>query len=53
MTPEFHLFLPQMRMSIDTIVERAGAAEAAGFDGMALIDHLAPPGRPASRCTTP
>jgi len=39
----FHLFLPQMRMAVDTIVERAQAAEAAGFEGIALMDHLAPP----------
>ena len=39
----FHLFLPQMRMPLDAIVERARAAEAAGFEGMALMDHLAPP----------
>jgi len=43
MTPEFHLFLPQMRMSVDTLVERARAAEAAGFAGMWGMDHLAPP----------
>jgi alkanesulfonate monooxygenase SsuD/methylene tetrahydromethanopterin reductase-like flavin-dependent oxidoreductase (luciferase family) len=46
MTPEFHLFLPQMRMSLDVIVERARAAEADHFGGIALIDHLAPPGAP-------
>ena len=39
----FHLFLPQMRMSLDDLVERARAAEAAGFEGIALMDHLAPP----------
>ena len=39
----FHLFLPQMRMPLDTLVERARAAEAAGFEGIALMDHLAPP----------
>ncbi len=39
----FHLFLPQMRMSLDALVERARAAEAAGFEGIALMDHLAPP----------
>lgn len=39
----FHLFLPQMRMPVDAIVERALAAEAAGFEGLALMDHLAPP----------
>jgi alkanesulfonate monooxygenase SsuD/methylene tetrahydromethanopterin reductase-like flavin-dependent oxidoreductase (luciferase family) len=41
--PEFHLFLPQMRMSPSALVERAQAAEAAGFAGIALMDHLAPP----------
>jgi alkanesulfonate monooxygenase SsuD/methylene tetrahydromethanopterin reductase-like flavin-dependent oxidoreductase (luciferase family) len=40
---EFHLFLPQMRMSPAELVERAQAAEAAGFAGVALMDHLAPP----------
>lgn len=38
------MYLPQMRMSFPTIVARARAAEAAGFDGVALMDHLAPPG---------
>jgi len=42
-TPEFHVFLPQMRMGLDVLVERARAAEAAGFGGIALMDHLAPP----------
>ncbi len=41
--PEFWLFLPQMRMSLDALLERAQAAEAAGFEGIALMDHLAPP----------
>lgn len=40
---QFHLFLPQMRLSIDQLTERARAAEAAGFGGIALMDHLAPP----------
>ncbi len=40
---QFHLFLPQMRMSVDDLVDRARAAEAAGFTGIALMDHLAPP----------
>lgn len=40
---EFHLFLPQMRLSPPSLVERARAAEAAGFTGVALMDHLAPP----------
>lgn len=42
-TPEFRLFLPQMRMSVDALVAKAHAAEAAGFTGIALMDHLAPP----------
>jgi alkanesulfonate monooxygenase SsuD/methylene tetrahydromethanopterin reductase-like flavin-dependent oxidoreductase (luciferase family) len=42
-TVGFHLFLPQMRMTHEAIVERARAAEAAGFEGIAFMDHLAPP----------
>lgn len=41
--PEFHVFLPQMRMDLDVLVDKARAAEAAGFGGIALMDHLAPP----------
>lgn len=41
---EWFLFLPQVRLEIADIVERARAAESAGFDGIALIDHLEPPG---------
>ncbi|MFZ4518125.1 MAG: LLM class flavin-dependent oxidoreductase [Microthrixaceae bacterium] len=40
---EFHVFLPQMRLSLDDLVARARAAERAGLDGIALMDHLAPP----------
>jgi alkanesulfonate monooxygenase SsuD/methylene tetrahydromethanopterin reductase-like flavin-dependent oxidoreductase (luciferase family) len=40
---EFHIMLPQMRMSMDAIVSRAQAAEEAGFTGMVFMDHLAPP----------
>lgn len=43
MAPRFHLFLPQMRISHAAIVERALAAEAVGFEGIAFMDHLAPP----------
>jgi alkanesulfonate monooxygenase SsuD/methylene tetrahydromethanopterin reductase-like flavin-dependent oxidoreductase (luciferase family) len=43
MSLSFHLFLPQMRMTHDAIVERARAAEGAGFEGIAFMDHLAPP----------
>jgi alkanesulfonate monooxygenase SsuD/methylene tetrahydromethanopterin reductase-like flavin-dependent oxidoreductase (luciferase family) len=42
-TTEFHLFLPQMRLSPTALAERVGAAEAAGFAGVALMDHLVPP----------
>ena len=40
---EFHLYLPQMRLTPEALVERARAAEAAGFTGIALMDHLTPP----------
>ena len=40
---EFDLFLPQMRMSFPQLVDRAQAAEAAGFVGLTGMDHLAPP----------
>lgn len=40
---QFHLFLPQMRLSLDRMVEIARAAEWAGFTGMAGMDHLVPP----------
>jgi alkanesulfonate monooxygenase SsuD/methylene tetrahydromethanopterin reductase-like flavin-dependent oxidoreductase (luciferase family) len=46
-TPSFHLFLPQMRMTVEEMVSRAQAAERGGFEGMALMDHLAPPGAEA------
>src|SRR5581483_8056772 len=40
---EFFVFLPQMRLSFDDLVGRARAAEAAGFTGIAGMDHLVPP----------
>lgn len=40
---EFYLFLPQMRLSLPALVERARAAEQAGFVGISGMDHLAPP----------
>lgn len=43
---EWYLFLPQVRLSAADIAERAWHAEAAGFDGIALIDHLEAPGLP-------
>lgn len=41
---EWILFLPQVRLEIGDIVERARVAEAGGFDGIAFIDHLEAPG---------
>jgi alkanesulfonate monooxygenase SsuD/methylene tetrahydromethanopterin reductase-like flavin-dependent oxidoreductase (luciferase family) len=43
---EWFLFLPQVRLDIPAIVERAHVAEASGFDGVAFIDHLEAPGTP-------
>ena len=40
---EFQLFLPQMRMTLPTMAERVQVAVDAGFAGVALMDHLAPP----------
>ncbi len=44
---EWYLFLPQVRLSAAGITERARAAEASGFDGIAFIDHLEAPGLPS------
>jgi alkanesulfonate monooxygenase SsuD/methylene tetrahydromethanopterin reductase-like flavin-dependent oxidoreductase (luciferase family) len=46
--PEFWLYMPQMRMSFSTITERVRTAEQAGFDGIALMDHFAPPALPSA-----
>lgn len=45
-SPWFGLFLPQLRMTFGTILERTLAAEAAGFDSVWLMDHLAAPMAP-------
>ncbi len=37
---EFHLFMPQMRTTFERLVTVARGAEAAGFDGIAGMDHL-------------
>jgi alkanesulfonate monooxygenase SsuD/methylene tetrahydromethanopterin reductase-like flavin-dependent oxidoreductase (luciferase family) len=44
--PWFGLYLPQIRMSFDRILERTLAAEAAGFDSVLLMDHFAAPMAP-------
>jgi alkanesulfonate monooxygenase SsuD/methylene tetrahydromethanopterin reductase-like flavin-dependent oxidoreductase (luciferase family) len=43
---EWFLFLPQVRLSVADITERARHAEDTGFDGIAFIDHLEAPGLP-------
>jgi alkanesulfonate monooxygenase SsuD/methylene tetrahydromethanopterin reductase-like flavin-dependent oxidoreductase (luciferase family) len=43
---EWYLFLPQVRLSVADITERARHAETSGFAGIALIDHLEAPGLP-------
>lgn len=43
---EWYLFLPQVRLPVADIVDRAQRAEASGFDGIAFIDHLEAPGQP-------
>ncbi len=50
---EFWVFLPQMRLTMEQLVERARAAEAAGFAGVAGMDHLTPPWPRASPCSKP
>jgi alkanesulfonate monooxygenase SsuD/methylene tetrahydromethanopterin reductase-like flavin-dependent oxidoreductase (luciferase family) len=41
--PWFGVYLPQLRMPWERILERTLAAEAAGFDSVWLMDHLAAP----------
>ena len=45
---EFWLYLPQMRMTMGQLSQRAQAAEVAGFRGIAGMDHIAPPGAEAT-----
>lgn len=44
--PWFGLYLPQLRMTFDRILERTLAAEAAGFDSVWLMDHFGAPMAP-------
>ena len=46
----FGVFLPQLRMSFEALLERALAAEAAGFDSVWFMDHLAAPALPEADC---
>src|ERR1700759_3216561 len=43
---EWYLFLPQVRVPVADIVDRARHAEASGFCGIAFIDPLEAPGLP-------
>jgi alkanesulfonate monooxygenase SsuD/methylene tetrahydromethanopterin reductase-like flavin-dependent oxidoreductase (luciferase family) len=43
---EFGIYLPQVALGHDRILERAHLAEEAGFDSLWLYDHLFSPGRP-------
>jgi alkanesulfonate monooxygenase SsuD/methylene tetrahydromethanopterin reductase-like flavin-dependent oxidoreductase (luciferase family) len=40
---EFYVFLPQMRMALPELVDRARTAEQAQFLGFTGMDHLVPP----------
>ena len=44
--PWFGLYLPQLRMPFDRIVERTRAAEDSGFDSVWLMDHFTAPAAP-------
>src|SRR5579875_4064640 len=46
---EWFLFLPQVRLPVADIVNRAHHAESSGFDGIAFIDHLEAPGSPGEK----
>jgi alkanesulfonate monooxygenase SsuD/methylene tetrahydromethanopterin reductase-like flavin-dependent oxidoreductase (luciferase family) len=48
--PRFGVFLPQLRTSFPVLLERTLAAEAAGFDSVWLMDHLAAPALPDADC---
>ena len=45
---EWFLYVPQSRQGLDDLVARAQAAEAAGFDGIAFLDHLETPMAPTT-----
>ena len=45
---EFWLYLPQMRMNMTDLVDRARVAQEAGFSGIAGMDHLVPPAAESS-----
>ena len=46
----FGVFLPQLRMDYETILGRARAAEAAGYDSVWFMDHMVTPALPEAPC---
>jgi len=44
--PWFGIYLPQLRMPFERILERTLAAEAAGFDSIWMMDHFVAPRAP-------
>ena len=45
---EWFLYIPQSRQGLDDLVAKSVAAESAGFDGVAFLDHIETPMAPAS-----
>ena len=45
-TVEFGVYLPQVSLTADQMIERARVAEQVGFDSLWLYDHLYSPGQP-------
>ncbi|HEY7915487.1 MAG TPA: TIGR03560 family F420-dependent LLM class oxidoreductase [Acidimicrobiales bacterium] len=43
---EFGVYVPQVSLTYPQVIERARAAEQAGFDSLWLYDHLYSPGQP-------
>jgi alkanesulfonate monooxygenase SsuD/methylene tetrahydromethanopterin reductase-like flavin-dependent oxidoreductase (luciferase family) len=44
--PQFGLYLPQLRMSFDTILHKVEVAEALGYHSVWFMDHMAAPAAP-------
>jgi alkanesulfonate monooxygenase SsuD/methylene tetrahydromethanopterin reductase-like flavin-dependent oxidoreductase (luciferase family) len=44
--PEFGLYLPQVALTSEQVLDRAHSAEELGFDSLWLYDHLYSPGQP-------
>lgn len=44
--PQFGIFVPQLGMEADAVIDAARGAEEAGFDSFWVMDHLFAPGAP-------